>query len=92
MGLSSSYYINICREFNITIEHGVNKMRRMRRIEICFLALFIIILIASIISGAVLSMSQVSLALLLIDFPIAVIIAFFASLSIREEEEEIEKF
>ena len=67
-------------------------MRRMRRIEICFLALFIIIIVASIVSGAILNMPQVSLVLLLIDFPIAVMIAVFGSLSIREEEEEMEKF
>jgi uncharacterized membrane protein len=67
-------------------------MRRMKLIEICFLALFIIVLIVSILFGAILNMPQVSLVLLLIDFPVAVIIAFFASLSIREEEEEIERF
>jgi hypothetical protein len=67
-------------------------MRRMRRMEICFIILFAVILIGSIISGAILNMPEVSVALLLIDFPIAVIIAFFGSLSIREEEEEKEKF
>jgi len=66
-------------------------MRRMKSIEICFIALFTIVLIASILSGVILNMPQVSLALLLVDFPIALIIAFFASLSIREEEEEKEK-
>jgi len=66
-------------------------MRRMKQIEICFIALFTIVLIASILSGVILNMPQVSLALLLVDFPIALIIAFFASLSIREEEEEKEK-
>nr|MDO8135074.1 hypothetical protein [Candidatus Njordarchaeum guaymaensis] len=67
-------------------------MRRMKLIEICFLVLFTVVLIASAVFGAVLNMPQVSLALLLIDFPVAVMIAFFASLSIREEEEEKEKF
>jgi len=66
-------------------------MRRMRRIELCFIILFAVILIGSIISGAILKTPQVSLALLLIDFPVAVIVAFFASLSIREEEEEKDK-
>jgi len=66
-------------------------MRRMKQIEICLLALFTIVLIASILFGVILNMPQVSLALLLVDFPIALIIAFFASLSIREEEEEKEK-
>ena len=64
----------------------------MKLIEICFLVLFTVVLIASAVFGAVLNMPQVSLALLLIDFPVAVMIAFFASLSIREEEEEKEKF
>ena len=63
-------------------------MRRMRLFEICFLALFIIVLLLSIIFAVILNMTQVSLALLLIDFPIAVIVAIYGSLSIREEEEE----
>jgi len=71
---------------------GRDKMRRMKMIEFCFLGLFAIVLIASILFGVILNMPQVSQALLLIDFPIAVIIALFASLSIREEEEEMEKF
>ena len=66
-------------------------MRRMKLMEICFLVLFAIVLAASILFGVVLSMPQVSLVLLLIDFPIALMIALFASLSIREEEEEKEK-
>jgi len=66
-------------------------MRRMKLMEICFLALFAIVLAASILFGVIFSMSQVSLVLLLIDFPIALMIALFASLSIREEEEEKEK-
>ncbi|MDH5450375.1 MAG: hypothetical protein OEX77_05655 [Candidatus Bathyarchaeota archaeon] len=66
-------------------------MRRMKMIEMYFLVLFAIVLAASILFGAVLNMSQVSLALILIDFPIALIIAIFASLSIREEEEETDK-
>jgi uncharacterized membrane protein AbrB (regulator of aidB expression) len=66
-------------------------MRRMKMIEMYFLVLFAIVLAASILFGAVLNMSQVSLALILIDFPIAMIIAIFASLSIREEEEETDK-
>ena len=67
-------------------------MRRMKLLEICFLALFALILIASILFSVILNMPKVSLALLLMDFPIAVMIAVFASLSIREEEEEKEKF
>jgi len=64
------------------------KLRRMKLIEICFLTLFAIILLTSILFAAVLNMPHVSLILLLIDFPIAGIIAVYASLSIREEEEE----
>jgi len=61
----------------------------MRLFEICFLALFIVVLLFSIIFAAVLHMPQISLVLLLIEFPIAGIIAVYGSLSIREEEEEI---
>ena len=63
-------------------------MRRMRLFEICFLALFIIVLVLSILFAVVFPVPQVSLALLIIDFPIAGIIAIYGSLSIREEEEE----
>lgn len=66
----------------------VKKLRRMRLFEICFLALFIVVLLFSIIFAVVLNMSHISLALLIIDFPIAGIIAIYGSLSIREEEEE----
>jgi hypothetical protein len=62
-------------------------MRRMRMFQTCFLALFIIVLLTSIVLHKILSMSQISLALLLIEFPIALIIAVYGSLSIREEEE-----
>jgi|Deesub1362B_J571_1020462.scaffolds.fasta_scaffold84522_1 hypothetical protein len=64
------------------------KLRRMKLLEICFLALFIILLLTSILFAVVLNMPHVSLALLLVNFPIAGIIAVYASLSIREEEEE----
>jgi len=66
----------------------VKKLRRMRLFEICLLALFIMVLLLSIIFAVVLKMPQVSFILLLIDFPIAVIVAIYGSLSIREEEEE----
>jgi len=66
----------------------VKKLRRMRLFEICFLALFIAVLLFSIIFAVVLRMPQISLALLFIEFPIAGIIAVYGSLSIREEEEE----
>lgn len=63
-------------------------MRRMRLFQFCFLALFMIVLLLSVIFAVFLNMSQISVALLLIDFPIAAIVAIYGSLSIREEEEE----
>jgi len=60
----------------------------MRLFEICFLALFSIILLLSIIFAVVLKMPQISFTLLIIDLPMAGIIAIYGSLSIREEEEE----
>lgn len=59
----------------------------MKSIEYLLLIGFVIILVTSIISGLVLNMSLISLLLLFIDFPIAAIVAVFASLGIREEEE-----
>ena len=56
--------------------------------ELYVLIIFIIVLASSIIFATVLDMVNISVVLLLIDFPIALIAAIFASLSIREEEEE----
>ena len=64
------------------------KLRKMKRIEISLLVLFIIVLAVSALFATVLKMQNVSFALLLADFLIAGIVAVFASLSIREEEEE----
>jgi len=64
------------------------KRRKMKMIEMCFLALFAVILFSSVLFATVFNMPVVSLALLLIDFPVAGITAIYASLSIREEEEE----
>jgi len=64
------------------------KLRKMKLMEICFTASFAVILLTSFLFALVLNMPSVSLALFLIDFVIAGIIAFYASLSIREEEEE----
>ena len=64
------------------------KRRKMKTIEMCFLALFVVILLSSVLFATVFNMSVVSLALFLVDFPVAGIIAIYASLSIREEEEE----
>jgi len=60
----------------------------MRLFEICFLALFIIVLLFSMIFAMILHNTQISLALLIMDLPIAIIVAIYGSLSIREEEEE----
>ena len=60
---------------------------RMKRMEYLLLILFAIVLAAAILFGLVLKMYNVSLTLVLIDFPLALIIAVFASLGIREEEE-----
>lgn len=60
---------------------------KMKRIEYLLLILFAIVLVAAIVFGLVLKMYNVSLTLVLIDFPLALIIAVFASLGIREEEE-----
>ncbi|MFB0522791.1 MAG: hypothetical protein ACETV1_03405 [Candidatus Bathyarchaeia archaeon] len=70
------------------------KMKRgkMKMMEMGFLALFIVILLASVLASVLFAtdpnMRLVSLALLLVDFPVAGITAIYASLSIREEEEE----
>jgi len=60
----------------------------MKLMELYVVIIFIILLASSIIFAIVLNMGNISLILLLIDFPIALIAAIFASLSIREEEEE----
>ncbi len=64
------------------------KRRKMKKIEMGFLALFAVILVSSVLFATFFRMPLVSLALLLIDFPVAGITAIYASLSIREEEEE----
>jgi len=64
------------------------KRRKMKLIEIYLLTLFAIILVSSVVSATFFNMPVVSLALFLVDFPVAGIIAIYASLSIREEEEE----
>jgi len=60
----------------------------MKLYEYCFIAIFMVVLLFAILSSVVLKMSDISMGLLLLDLPIAVIVAIFASLSIREEEEE----
>ncbi|MDH5788940.1 MAG: hypothetical protein OEZ40_11680 [Candidatus Bathyarchaeota archaeon] len=64
------------------------KRRKMKMIEMCFLALFVVVLVSAVLFATFFNMPLVSLALLLVDFPVAGITAIYASLSIREEEEE----
>lgn len=61
---------------------------KMKRIEVWLAIVFIIFLYASIVFAMVLDMVNISVVLLLLDFPLALIITIAASLSIREEEEE----
>jgi uncharacterized membrane protein AbrB (regulator of aidB expression) len=68
------------------------KLRKMKRIEISLLMLFVILLAVSALFATVLKMQDISFALLLADFLIAGMVAVFASLSIREEEEEKSQF
>jgi len=65
----------------------VKERGKMKMIENVLLIIFTVVLLASIVSGLILNMGLVSLVLLFIDFPIAAVIAVYASLSIREEEE-----
>lgn len=65
----------------------MEKRGKMRSIEYVLLVAFVIVLLASAVFGLFLRMPLISLLLLFIDFPIAAIVAVFASLSIREEEE-----
>ena len=60
---------------------------KMKKIEYLLIILFAVVLAAAVIFGLVFKMNDVSLALILVDFPLAAIIAVFASLGIREEEE-----
>ncbi len=66
----------------------VRTVRRIRLFEICFLIIFVAILLSSMVSSLILGISGISLILLLIDLPVVAIIAIYGSLSIREEEEE----
>ena len=66
----------------------MRKLRKMKLIELYVVIIFIILLASSIIFATVLNMMNISVALLFIDFPVALVAAIFASLSIREEEEE----
>jgi len=68
----------------------------MKLMEVYAVAIFLILFLFSIVFALAvpdmkigdITMRSISVALIFIDFPIALIAAIFASLSIREEEEE----
>jgi len=68
------------------------RLRKMKRIEIGFLVLFVVILATATLLATVLNMTSISIILLLVAFLVAGMVAVFASLSIREEEEEKSQF
>ena len=61
----------------------------MRLFEIVFLIFFIVALLLSAIFSIVLNLNNIALALLIVDFFVAAVVAVYGSLSIREEEEEV---
>jgi len=63
-------------------------MRSMRRYQIIFLTIFIIILIASAVLSLIYQLNEISQMLLAANFIIAIIVAVYGSLNIRQEEEE----
>jgi len=63
-------------------------MRSMRRYQIIFLTIFIIILIASAILSLIYQLNEIAQLLLASNFIIALIVAVYGSLNIRQEEEE----
>ncbi|MGQ9459695.1 MAG: hypothetical protein ACUVRA_00495 [Candidatus Bathyarchaeaceae archaeon] len=66
----------------------MRKLRKMKLMELYAAIIFIILLVSAIIFATVLNMMNISVALLFINFPVALFVAILASLSIREEEEE----
>jgi len=74
----------------------MRKLRKMKLIEVYAVAIFVIFLLFAIVFTVAfpnveiggITMRSVSVALILIDFPIALIAVIFASLSVREEKEE----
>jgi len=74
----------------------MRKLRKMKLMEVYAVAIFLILFLFSIVFALAvpdmkigdITMRSLSVALIFIDFPIALIAAIFASLSIREEEEE----
>jgi hypothetical protein len=63
-------------------------MRRMRTYQIIFLILFVGFAIVSATFSLTPSFKDISLTLLMVNFFIALVIAVYGSLAIREEEEE----
>lgn len=64
----------------------MKQLRKMRFYQVSFIISFTVILIFSVILY-ILKFSKIILALLLVGFPMALIIAIYGSLAIREEEE-----
>jgi len=63
-------------------------MRKMRTYQISFLILFIVFAILSATFSLIPSLKDISLTLLMVNFLIALVVAVYGSLAIREEEEE----
>lgn len=63
-------------------------MRSMRRYQLIFLTIFIIILIASAVLSLIYQLKGIAQLLLASNFIIAIIIAVYGSLHLRQEEEE----
>ena len=63
-------------------------MRSMRRYQIIFLTIFIIILITSAVLSLIYGLNEIAQMLLASNFIIAIIIAVYGSLNLRQEEEE----
>jgi uncharacterized membrane protein YiaA len=60
----------------------------MRFYQVILIVSFAVILISSV-ALYILKISRITLALLLVGFPMALIVAIYGSLAIREEEEEL---
>lgn len=67
---------------------GLNRFRRIRLYQVFSLAFFVVVLLFSLVFSIVLRLIHIAIVLLILDFVVALIVAVFGSLSIREEEEE----
>lgn len=72
----------------ITLVISVKPMRSMRRYQLTFLTIFIAILMESAILSLRYKLSGISQMLLASNFIIAIIVAVYGSLHLRQEEEE----